>query len=1353
MTTLLTPISEQNVGPLPPNIDEDVEPDAQWKESLRARIEQTLQPMVDKAREDRDAQLRGVHEGTLQWENVMKSYNYAMDRVRRLAQDQFTEELKIARFERSLALGKEVEGQEFEEFKRRQQAIWDTIKKGGAERQQGPAGRRDSSVSNSNQENGEPVVSLPRANEDPAAVPLRATGEQDAREGPSTSHREPRPLARGPFGPDARPRDRTQSGGSEQIAGTPGSYSARPARSRGNSSVFADFDPTNTNASPSPYDQGSIGRGGVSSLSKTRPQNIWLPPTPTRDDLPSTSTSRTFAHAAAPTVSPVSPNTRENPSNDHGRTVSRAGSFRASDRPSPIADFESAPIPRDRFGLPVDDRTSSHKGKEPERPERSRQPSFTQQTLVHDIYARRPDPRVQMPVLVPSARPPPAPQPPEDQQAFAQVSPQNARHRTNGFEDGEGIPIRAARRSNTSDQGSPEHMRYGPQKPASARPIPSSRRSLPGETDAWSAQPSPPAHHLFGPQSPPSVPTASSSRPIPRPSSADDDPRRHSPSGAWHGSQSPPNVLPFAGYDLPFSSSPRYRGYAGSPAGSVSGRRNSNGNGSRSVRSHSSRQEFWGPSDVSQRPLATFEEQSVASGSDSEEDYGVDLDDLWHLRERAELRERHQLTWKLVRDQEREEVMRKAAEAKRLEEEARRKEEEARRKEEEARRKEEEARRKADEARRKEEEVRLKALEIQQKQEELARREAELLRREMEAKLQEERRKREELEAALQQMREAEERRRQEEAERQEREMRREERERREKEERDRREREERERRESFGRRKNASARRRRNEIGRSASGRNGRRRSERRNASAGRRRSANGRSGSAHRRSGSRERGRLGRKLAGEMRKPPRPRLRKLDSRPSGYKPSVSPHSRLRDSKRTQRGDNERQRLRGYEKKLNVARPRPNDNESFGSSSRKRPKPKRSDSSQPRNNSNRQTRSNSDEVPMSCGRRRRKHDDGGSRAGGSNGRLKSDGRGPWPSRERQRQRASNAKWRRLGSNVRRRKQDSARWTQRQRGCVSRKPLKRSVCAKMPNPSQTMSSPSSRILISSASKKRSSRASKLTVSARPASALPGNARKKRPGSASSPGSARRRMPGNRPRSFGSRKRRTGEHRRRTRGVRGSSKPVGAPRMPCDGRRNSRSSSLTQYSRRLYVAQRRSISSSNSSSNNNRRSVDGGRIAWAVYLIPVPAVPGRTILQALRPPLDPYPTQARPSTTVRLLQATVVARHRPRASAVLQVSSPLRQGGPTPPVTPVPRVGLLLHQPPARLRSVRQGRQAPAVLGNLLYPPLLLSRPRLPRRQAADLRLVPIRPLIVPVRIPSHRTAHRDLLHPIRPMRP
>ena len=69
------------------------------------------------------------------------------------------------------------------------------------------------------------------------------------------------------------------------------------------------------------------------------------------------------------------------------------------------------------------------------------------------------------------------------------------------------------------------------------------------------------------------------------------------------------------------------------------------------------------------------------------------------MRERAELRDRHQLTWKLVRDErrrqeEREEVMRKAEEARRLEEEARRKEEEARRKEEEARRKEEEARRK-----------------------------------------------------------------------------------------------------------------------------------------------------------------------------------------------------------------------------------------------------------------------------------------------------------------------------------------------------------------------------------------------------------------------------------------------------------------------------------------------------------------------------------------------------------------------------------------------------------------------------------------------------------------------------------
>ena len=806
MTTLLTPISETNAGPLPANVDEDVEPDAQWKESLRARIEQTLQPMVDKARDDRDIQLREVQEGTVQWENVMKSYNYAMDRVRRLAQDQFTEELKIVRFERSLALGKEVEGEEFEEFKRRQQAIWDTIKKGGAERQQGAgAGGRDSSVSNpsSIQENGVPIVAAPtRANVASSSSLPKTNGEQDVREGPSMPHRDSRPVARAPPGSDPRPRDRTQSGGSDQILGTPGSYGARPTRSRGNSSVFMDFDPT-TSASPSPYDQGSVGRASGSSLSRTRPQGIWLPPAPSKDDPPPIPSSRTYAHATTPSIPPVSPNVREGTVNDNGRTLSRAGSVRLRERPSPNADFDSNAGPRDRYGLPTDDRGPSRKGKEPERPDRPRQPSFTQQTSVHDIYARRSDSRT--PARAPLAsqlfEEPQFPQQQFSPQQFPQVSPLNSRFRMPAPDDTEGIPIRGNRRSNTSDQGSPENMRYGPQNPASARPIPPSRRSLPGDIDAWPVLPSPSPHPMYGPQSPPPVPAASSSRPIPRPSSTDDDPRRHSPSGAWHGSQSPSNALPFTGYDFPFSPSPRPR-YSASPAPSVGGRRNSNG--SRSVRSRASRQEFWGPSDVTQRPLATFEEQSVASNSDSEEDYGVDLDDLWHMRERAELRERHELTWKLVRDeqrrQERQEIMRKAEEARRLEEEARRKEEEARKKEEDARRREEDAKKKADEARRKEEEVRLKALEIQQKSEELMRREAELMRREVEAKLQEERRKREEAEARLQQWQEAEERRKQEEAERQERERReKEERERREKaerEEREMREREERERRE-----------------------------------------------------------------------------------------------------------------------------------------------------------------------------------------------------------------------------------------------------------------------------------------------------------------------------------------------------------------------------------------------------------------------------------------------------------------------------------------------------------------------------------------------------------------------------
>ena len=85
-------------------------------------------------------------------------------------------------------------------------------------------------------------------------------------------HRDSRPLARAPPAPDAyRPRDRTQSGGSDQILAA-GSYPARPGRSRGNSSTSAaDFDRA-ANGSPYVYDQGSIGRQGLSSLSKTRPQ-------------------------------------------------------------------------------------------------------------------------------------------------------------------------------------------------------------------------------------------------------------------------------------------------------------------------------------------------------------------------------------------------------------------------------------------------------------------------------------------------------------------------------------------------------------------------------------------------------------------------------------------------------------------------------------------------------------------------------------------------------------------------------------------------------------------------------------------------------------------------------------------------------------------------------------------------------------------------------------------------------------------------------------------------------------------------------------------------------------------------
>ncbi|RDX46481.1 hypothetical protein OH76DRAFT_1356094, partial [Lentinus brumalis] len=108
MTTLLTPISEQNIGTLA-GFDEDVEPNEEWKEALKGRIEKELQSMADKVRQERDTQLRGAPEGSPQYEAIMRNYQASIDRVRRIAQDQFNQELKIARFERSLALGKEVE--------------------------------------------------------------------------------------------------------------------------------------------------------------------------------------------------------------------------------------------------------------------------------------------------------------------------------------------------------------------------------------------------------------------------------------------------------------------------------------------------------------------------------------------------------------------------------------------------------------------------------------------------------------------------------------------------------------------------------------------------------------------------------------------------------------------------------------------------------------------------------------------------------------------------------------------------------------------------------------------------------------------------------------------------------------------------------------------------------------------------------------------------------------------------------------------------------------------------------------------------------------------------------------------
>lgn len=733
MTTSLPRFFEQDAG-LSLEASNAYEPDLEWTEKVRKRIEVDLAPLAVQYRDDRDRQAAGLDEDSPEWRRVQADYDRKMAGLRRGADERYLMERMDETANRALGAGVDVDSEEFAPIRKQQQAIMDNIQRLRTER---PPGRQESHVSTARRdpENG---------SGERAVAPSLSTGERDVREGGGFTDRYPRSVVVGPA-PEYRPRDRTQSGGSHRPVETPGGPSTpRPPRSRGNSSAYGDWEAVVPTSPPASYfDPVSLGRQSGSSLSRTRPsQDKRRPADSSPLDGPyGAANSRTWSHATAraptQTPSPISP-VRRDAFTTEGRTISRSGSVRSTERPS----FDAEPAPyssrEGHWTGAADDvrRPPGWKGKDPERVDGSRLQSVRPQRSGHDIYSRG---------SRPTALPISPAQPVVTTQPFEESYPPSTASFGRFGEDA-GVPIRSQGRTPVSPQGSPEIMRYVPPGSASSRPIPP-KRSFNGEYEPRQADPSPSPRSYYSPPSAPALGAMTIGRPIPRAPTHEDDISRHSPSSPgvahWHGSQSPPTHL--------------------SPPGSASGYRYTfgahsrrNSNGSRSLHSQSSKQDLWLRQDDRQT-LPTFEEQSIAGSSDeSEDDYGMgmglDFDGLTYKIEANIEPGSREWLWSRQEEVERKaaEAQRKAEEAERAAVEARKAEEEARRAEEEARR---EARRREEEIQRKAEEARKREEEIRQREEDLRRRELELAKREYEAMLQAEVRKRQEAEAKLEEER------------------------------------------------------------------------------------------------------------------------------------------------------------------------------------------------------------------------------------------------------------------------------------------------------------------------------------------------------------------------------------------------------------------------------------------------------------------------------------------------------------------------------------------------------------------------------------------------------------------------
>ncbi|CCL99396.1 uncharacterized protein FIBRA_01414 [Fibroporia radiculosa] len=444
--TLLPSISEQDAsGSSEPNID----PDSQWKYEIRRTIERELQPMVDKAREEKEEKLRGCLNDE-EKERVVQDYGNTMASIRRIAQERY--DFFMREREEQQASSASAESMEYSAIVREQQALLDQIRR---ERSVRP--RYDSAITE---------MTIGQDGEDAAGL----SGTDDSQ----------------------MPVDQSQSAGLGQQP-----RNSRPVSgSKPFGGITAGFQKVSQVSSPSPTvaepeERGVSRRPSAASLSKARGQEIWRPAGAT-DDRPAT--SRTFAHAAATPDIPVTPTRRDSVTSDAPRGPSRSGSVRYDARYIAEPDVEvNIGSWKEKGELEAVDQQWTT---ERTRDRQSQNSKIPPRLSGNDFNSRRSEDRPQMQNGTTSSGWPTQPPTP----ASAHLSRPGSLGGTDYFQlptDHTGIPIRASSQM-SGHRGSPEYVRQQQSGVSATRPIPH-KRSLTAESEVRQPQVSPSWGSFQGP--------------------------------------------------------------------------------------------------------------------------------------------------------------------------------------------------------------------------------------------------------------------------------------------------------------------------------------------------------------------------------------------------------------------------------------------------------------------------------------------------------------------------------------------------------------------------------------------------------------------------------------------------------------------------------------------------------------------------------------------------------------------------------------------------------------------------------------------------------------------------------------